>query len=126
MVHLKEYEDFDDLEDLLQTMKNMNLSLTKEEERMLKFIQKFGPNKSPEDFADDIFDSYEKPEEFDIDRDSDYYECISDYFGEIDHCTRFDLRGNMRKSNFGRWDSECIKKKECYQTYKKMSSYGNS
>lgn len=123
MEHLKEYESFDNLESLLRDMRGLGLSLTEEEERMLKFISNFGENKDPEEFAEYLFDYYERPEGFGIDRDSDYYDSISDYFEEIEHCARFDLRGPMRMGNFERWSSSCIEKTECYQTYKKMSQY---
>jgi hypothetical protein len=123
MKHLKEYEDFDDLEDLHRNMRDLGLTLTEDEERMLKFISQFGGGKSAEDFAEYLFDYYENPEEFDIDRDSDYYDAIADYYEEIEDCARYDLRGPMRIGVSKRWDISCLERSECYRTYKKISQY---
>lgn len=123
MKHLKEYED---LEDLHRNMRNLGLSLTDDEERMLKFISKFGKDKDPEEFAEYLFDYYENPEEFGIDTDSEYYDVIADYYEEIEDCLRYDLKGPMKMGVYKRWDISCLERSECYRIYKKMSSYGDS
>jgi hypothetical protein len=114
MEHLKEYDSFDDLESLLRDMRGLGLSPTEEEERMLKFISQFGGGKSAEDFAEYLFDYYGNPEEFDIDRDSDYYDAIADYYEEIEDCASYNLRGPMRMGISKRWTISCLERSECY------------
>jgi hypothetical protein len=123
MRHLKEYENFDDLGSLHNDMRNLGLSLTQEEERMLKFIHEFGGGKDAEEFAEYLEDYYWNPEEYDIDRESEYYDAIADYFEEIEDCANFDLKGPMKMSMTSRWNLGCIERSECYGVYKKMSTY---
>ena len=120
MKYLKEFED---LESLHRDMRDLGLSLSEDEERMIGFIRDFGGGKDAEDFAEYLFDYYWNPEDFDIDRESKYYDCIADYFEEIEDCARFDLKGPMKHGMSSRWDLGCIEKSECYRIYKKMSSY---
>lgn len=56
MNHIKEYEDFGDIGSLHQDMRQLGLSLSEEEENMVKFISNFGGKKDPEEFAEYLLD----------------------------------------------------------------------
>lgn len=69
MKYLKIYEEYSDeeLKNLLDDMRSVGQSLTEEEEDMLKFVNQFGGGKSPEEYAEYLYDYYTNPEEYDID-----------------------------------------------------------
>jgi hypothetical protein len=123
MNHLKEYEDFDDLNSLHRDLMGLGLSLTPDEERMLKFVGEFGGGKDPEEFAEYLEDYYLNPDEYDIDRESEYYDSIVDYFEEIEDCANFNLKGPMKHSMSSRWNLGCIERSDVFKIYIKMSSY---
>lgn len=111
---------------LLGSLRDLGLSLSEDEQDMLDFINQFGGDKSPTDYADGIYDYYTNPEEYGIDEDSDYYDMTWYlYENSVMDAARFNLGGTMRLGNYNRWDKDIIENNEHYQLYKKMSSYYN-
>ncbi len=117
---LLDSESFDDLQ---SDLRGLGLTLTQEEERMLDFLNTMGGHGySPDEFAETLYDYYHNPEEYNIGKDSDYYEQISDYFDAISGCARFNLGGPMSLGSYQRWNDSCIENSDVYKTYIKMSS----
>ena len=119
MKHLKEYDN----EGLLKDLRDLSLALTDDEERMLIFIEEFGADKDPEEFAEYLYDYEKNPEEFEIDSDGDYYNTISDYSWAIEDYKRFDLEGPMKMSNSERWHINKIENSDVYKLYLKISKH---
>jgi len=126
MRHIKIYEEYtdDELRDLIGDLRSVGQSLTEEEEDMLKFINQFGGNMSPEDYADYLYNYYENPEEYDIDTDGEYYDMICDlYEDSVSGHARYNLRGPMSMGTFERWDTDKIANEPMYKLYIKMSDH---
>ena len=119
---LSEGDDLDDLEDLISNFQNLGINMTEEEIQMEKFIEQFGRDKDPEEWAEYLFDYYHHPYEYDIEEDSEYYERICQFYEDsVDPHKRFDLNGPMRMGQYQRFDLDSIKKTPEYKLYKTMS-----
>lgn len=117
------YSD-EELRDLLGSMRSVGQSLTEEEEDMLKFVHHFGGGMSPEDYADYLYDYYKNPEEYDIDREGDYYDMIWYlYENSVEDHARYNLGGPMRMGSYQRWDEKGISEEPLYKMYLKMSDH---
>jgi hypothetical protein len=128
MKHLKIYEDYSDeeLRDLIGDLRSVGHALTEEEEDMLIFVNQFGGGKDAESYADDLYDYYENPEEYDIDRNGDYYDMIWYlYENSVEDHARFNLSGPMRMGTYDRWNTTKIEQEPLYKLYLKMSDYYN-
>lgn len=126
MKHIKIYEDYsdDELKDLLGDMRSVGQSLTEEEADMLKFVHHFGGNKSPEEYAEYLYDYYTNPEEYDIDPDGDYYDMVWYlYENSVEDHARFNLSGPMRMGTYQKWDEKGISEEPLYKMYLKMSDH---
>jgi len=115
MQHLKKYDEYNDL---LKDLQDLDLAFTKEEMDMYDFIKEFGGNKEPEDFADYLKDYYKNPSDYDIDTDSDYYLAIGDYYLDIEE---FNKNRNPFYAGTDVWKIKELEKSDTYQTYSKMS-----
>jgi len=112
----------DDLEDLISNFQNLGINMTEEEIQMEKFVEQFGRDKDPEEWAEYLFDYYHHPYEYDIEEDSEYYERICQFYEDsVDPYKRFDLNGHMRIGQYQRFDLDSIKKTPEYKLYKTMS-----
>lgn len=126
MRHIKIYEEYSDeeLKDLLNDMRSIGQSLTEEEEDMLKFVNQFGGGKDPEEYAEDIYDYYTNPEEYDIDPEGDYYDMIWYlYENSVEDHARYNLSGPMGMGNYERWYTDKIANEPLYKMYIKMSNH---
>ena len=126
MRHIRLYEDYSDNEirSLLSDMKSLDLALTDDEKDMLEFVIQFGADKSPEEYAEYLYDYYENPEEYGIDRDGDYYDMIWYlYENSVEDHARFIPGGPMRMSSGKTWDETAISNEPLYKLYLKMSDY---
>lgn len=126
MKHIKIYEDYSDeeLKSLLGSMRSIGQSLTEEEEDMLKFVHQFGGGMSPEDYAEYLYDYFTNPEEYDIDREGDYYDMIWYlYENSVEDHARYNLGGPMRMGTYQRWDEKGISEEPLYKMYLKMSDH---
>lgn len=126
MRHIRLYEDYSDNEirSLLADMKSLDLALTDDEKDMLEFVIQFGAGKSPEDYAEYLYDYYENPEEYGIDRDGDYYDMIWYlYENSVEDHARSILGGPMRMSSGKTWDETAISNEPLYKLYLKMGDY---
>ena len=126
MKHIRLYEDYSDNEirSLLSDMKSLDLALTDDEKDMLEFVIQFGADKSPEEYAEYLYDYYENPEEYGIDRDGDYYDMIWYlYENSVEDHARSILGGPMRMSSGKTWDETAISNEPLYKLYLKMSDY---
>lgn len=126
MKHIRLYEDYSDNEirSLLSDMKSLDLALTDDEKDMLEFVIQFGADKSPEEYAEYLYDYYENPEEYGIDRDGDYYDMIWYlYENSVEDHARFILGGPMRMSSGKTWDETAISNEPLYKLYLKMGDY---
>ena len=128
MNHLKSFFAFsrlsegDDLDDLISNFQNLGINMTEEEIQMQKFVEQFGRDKDPEEWAEYLFDYYHNPYEYDIEEDSEYYEQICKFYEDsVDPHKRFDLNGPMRMGKFQRFDLDSIEKTPEYKLYKTMS-----
>ena len=121
-----EYSD-DELKDLLGDMRSVGQSLTEEEEDMLQFVNQFGGGMSAEDYAETLYDYFNNPEEYDIDKEGDYYDMIWYlYENSVEDHARFILGGSpMRMGTYSRWDDGKIAQEPLYKLYIKMSDYYN-
>ena len=121
-----EYSD-DELKDLLGDMRSVGQSLTEEEEDMLQFVNQFGGGMSPEDYAETLYDYFNNPEEYDIDKEGDYYDMIWYlYENSVEDHSRIILGGSpMRIGTYSRWDFGKIAQEPLYKLYVKMSDYYN-
>jgi hypothetical protein len=123
MRHLLEYEE-SEFRDLMKDMQGLGLTLTEEEKDMLDFVNQFGAGKYPEEYAEDIYDYYTNPEEYNIDKDGDYYDMIWYlYENSVEDNARYNLSGPMKMSTSSRWDIDGILKDPLYKLYIKMSDY---
>ena len=133
MKHLTGYTNFlnesgDDKElmDLLKDMQGLGLTLTDEEKDMLDFVNQFGGGKSPDEYAEDIYDYYTNPEEYGIDKEGDYYDMLWYlYENSVEDHTRYNLSGPMKMGGYKRWDVKEIENEPLYKMYLKMSDYYN-
>jgi hypothetical protein len=120
-----EYSE-DELKALLGDMRSVGQSLTEEEEDMLKFVNQFGGGMSPEDYAETLYDYFNNPEEYDIDKEGDYYDMIWYlYENSVEDHARFDLQGPMRMSMSPNWNIDGISNEPLYKMYLKMSDHYN-
>jgi uncharacterized protein YejL (UPF0352 family) len=120
-----EYSD-EELKALLGDMRSVGQSLTEEEEDMLQFVNQFGGGMSAEDYAETLYDYYSNPEEYDIDKEGDYYDMIWYlYENSVEDHARFNLGGPMRMSVSPNWNIERISNEPLYKLYVKMSDYYN-
>ncbi len=116
-----------DLETLLKNMQGLGLSLSDEEKDMLDFVNQFGGGKSPDEYAEDIYDYYTNPEEYGIDKDGDYYDMLWYLFeNSVEDHARYNLSGPMRMAEYKRWDIKGIENEPLYKMYLKMSDYYNN
>jgi hypothetical protein len=123
--HIKIFEDYSEEEarSLLNDLRSLDLALTEEEEDMVKFIASFGGNKSPEEYAEYLFDYYTNPEEFGIDTEGDYFDMITYlYENSVENHARFNLSGPMRMGEFQRWRESGIENEPLYKSYIKISA----
>jgi len=119
---LSEVIDLDHLDDLISGFQNLGINMTEEEIQMQKFIEQFGRDKDPEEWAEYLFDYYHNPHEYDIEEDSEYYERICQFYEDsVDPHKRFDLNGPMRMGQYQRFDLDSIEKTPEYKLYKTMS-----
>lgn len=126
MRHLKIYEDYseEELRDLLGDMRSIGQSLTEEEEDMLKFVHQFGGGMSPEDYAEYLYDYFTNPEEYDIDREGDYYDMIWYlYENSVEDHARYGSGSPMRMGSYQKWDERGISEEPLYKMYLKMSDH---
>ena len=120
-----EYSD-DELKALLGDMRTVGQSLTEEEEDMLQFVNQFGGGMSAEDYAETLYDYFNNPEEYDIDKEGDYYDMIWYlYENSVEDHARFNLQGPMRMSISPNWNIDGISNEPLYKMYLKMSDYYN-
>lgn len=122
MHHLREFDEFSE-EDFKGMLKDLeDLGFNEDEIDMKIFIKQFGGGKDPEDYAEYLTDYYLNPEEYDIDREGDYYDMIWYLYDNsvVDH-ERYSSLSPMRMGNYKRWDTEAIANTEQYKLYKKMS-----
>jgi hypothetical protein len=81
---------------------------------------------SPEDYAETLYDYFNNPEEYDIDKEGDYYDMIWYlYENSVEDHARFNLGGPMRMSVSPNWNIERISNEPLYKLYIKMSDYYN-
>jgi len=122
-----EYSD-DELKALLGDMRSVGQSLTEEEEDMLQFVNQFGGGMSAEDYAETLYDYFNNPEEYDIDKEGDYYDMIWYlYENSVEDHSRIILGGSpMRIGTYSRWDFGKIAQEPLYKLYVKMSDYYKS
>ena len=133
MKHLTGYSNFrneneqdEELMALLKDMQGLGLTLTDEEKDMLDFVNQFGGGKSPDEYAEDIYDYYTNPEEYGIDKDGDYYDMLWYlYENSVEDHTRYNLSGPMKMGGYKRWDVKEIENEPLYKMYLKMSDYYN-
>lgn len=118
MIHLKEYEDFDNL---IKDLQDLGVGYTDKEMRMLGFISEFGGNYDTEEFAEYLYDYYHNPKEYDIDEESDYYLAIEDYYYDVEAYKRFSDGSPMTIGNYARWNNNGIENSDVYKLYKEMS-----
>ena len=130
MRHIKIYEDYsdDELKALLGDMRSVGQALTEEEEDMLNFVNQFGGGMSAEDYAETLYDYFNNPEEYDIDKEGDYYDMIWYlYENSVEDHSRIILGGSpMRIGTYSRWDFGKIAQEPLYKLYIKMSDYYKS
>jgi hypothetical protein len=118
MKHLREFEEFSEegFKDMIKDLES--LGFNQEEIDMKIFIKQFGGGMSPEDYAEYLYDYYTNPEEYGIDRESDYYDMIWYlYENSVEDHARFNLGGPMRMGSYDRWDTESISKTDLYKLY---------
>ena len=128
MRHLRIYEEYskEDLDDLISDLRATGAALTEEEEDMLNFVNQFGGGKSPEEYAEYLYDYFTNPEEYDIDPDGDYYDMIWYlYENSVEDHARFNLSGSMKIGSYQRWDENAISNEPLYKSYLKMSDFYN-
>lgn len=126
MRHLRIYEEYSkkDLEDLISDLRAIGAALTEDEEDMLNFVNQFGGGKSPEEYAEYLYDYFTNPEEYDIDPDGDYYDMIWYlYENSVEDHARFNPSGPMKMGSYQRWDENAISNEPLYKSYLKMSNY---
>ena len=93
---------------------------------MLKFVNQFGGGMSAEDYAETLYDYFNNPEEYGIDREGDYYDMIWYlYENSVEDHARYNLSGPMRLGFNDRWDTTKIAQEPLYKLYVKMSDYYN-
>jgi hypothetical protein len=118
---LSEGINLDHLDDLISNFQNLGINMTEEEIQMQKFVEQFGRDKDPEEWAEYLFDYYHNPYEYDIEEDSEYYEQIRKFYEDsVDPYKRFDLHGPMRMGKYQRFDLDSIEKTPEYRLYKEM------
>lgn len=112
-----------DLDDLISGFQNLGINMSEEEIQMKKFMEMFGREKRPQEWAEYLFDYYHNPAEYDIEEDSEYYEQICQFYEDsVEPHKRFDLDGPMRFGNFQRFDLDSIEETPEYRLYREMSS----
>ena len=118
------YSD-DDIKSLLGDLRSVGHSLTEDEEDMLKFVNQFGGGMSAEDYAETLYDYFNNPEEYGIDKEGDYYDMIWYlYENSVEDHARFILGGSpMRMGTYNRWEDGKIAQEPLYKLYLKMSDY---
>jgi hypothetical protein len=118
------YSD-DEIKSLLGDLRSVGHSLTEDEEDMLKFVNQFGGGMGPEDYAETLYDYYTNPEEYNIDKEGDYYDMIWYlYENSVEDHARFILGGSpMRMGTYNRWEGGKIAQEPLYKLYLKMSDY---
>ena len=123
---LNESEEDKGLRDLLKDMQGLGLTLTEEEEDMLEFVNHFGGDKSPGEYAEYLYDYYTYPGNYDIDPEGDYYDMIWYlYENSVQVHARHYLSGPMRGGNYQTWDESKIANEPLYKMYVKMSGHYN-
>jgi hypothetical protein len=123
---LNESEEDKGLRDLLKDMQGLGLTLTEEEEDMLEFVNHFGGDKSPGEYAEYLYDYYTYPGNYDIDPEGDYYDMIWYlYENSVQGHARHYLSGPMRGGNYQTWDESKIANEPLYKMYVKMSGHYN-
>ena len=121
---LEESYSDEELRDLLGDMRSVGQSLTEEEADMLKFVHHFGGNKSPEEYAEYLYDYYTNPEEYDIDPDGDYYDMVWYlYDNSVEDHARYSSGSPMRMGTYQKWDEKGISEEPLYKMYLKMSDH---
>lgn len=126
MRHISLYEDYSDNEirSLLANMQSLDLALTDDEKDMLEFVVQFGTGKSPEEYAEYLYDYYENPNEYDIDPDGEYYDMICYLYEEsVASHSRYSSGSPMRMGTYQKWDENGIAEEPLYKLYLKMSDY---
>jgi hypothetical protein len=89
-------------------------------------VNQFGGGMSAEDYAETLYDYFNNPEEYDIDKEGDYYDMIWYlYENSVEDHARFNLGGPMRMSVSPNWNIDGISKEPLYKLYIKMSDYYN-
>jgi hypothetical protein len=122
----KLFEGKENLMDLFRSMQDLGLTLSDEEKDMLDFVHQFGGGKSPEEYAEYLYDYYTNPGEYDIDENGDYYDMIWYlYDNSVGDHARYNLSGPMRMGEYKRWDVKGIENEPLYKMYLKMSDYYN-
>ena len=99
MKHIKIYEEYsdDEIKSLISNLRTVGQALTEEEEDMLKFVSQFGGGMSAEDYAEGLYDYFTNPEEYEIDKEGDYYDMIWYlYENSVEDHARFNPNGPMR------------------------------
>jgi len=120
------FEGKENLMDLFRSMQDLGLTLSDEEKDMLDFVHQFGGGKSPEEYAEYLYDYYTNPGEYDIDENGDYYDMIWYlYDNSVGDHARYNLSGPMRMGEYKRWDVKGIENEPLYKMYLKMSDYYN-
>lgn len=119
---LSENNDDLDLDGLVSSFQNLGINMSEEEIQMKKFMEMFGREKDPQEWAEYLFDYYHNPAEYDIEEDSEYYEQICQFYEDsVEPHKRFDLHGPMRFGNFQRFDLDSIEETPEYRLYLKVS-----
>lgn len=117
------YSD-EELKSLLGDMRSVGQSLTEEEEDMLRFVNQFGGDMSPEDYAETLYDYFQNPEEYDIDKEGDYYDMIWYlYENSVEDHARYSSGSPMRMGTYQKWDEKGISEEPLYKMYLKMSDH---
>jgi len=121
-VFINEKGDDKELMDLLKDMQGLGLTLTDEEKDMLDFVNQFGGGMSAEDYAETLYDYFTNPEEYEIDKEGDYYDMIWYLF---ENSVEDHARCPSAMVAYHRWDTSSIEQEPLYKLYIKMSNYYN-
>ena len=119
---LSENNDDLDLDGLISSFQNLGINMSEEEIQMKKFVEQFGRDKDPEEWAEYLFDYYHNPAEYDIEEDSEYYEQICQFYEDsVEPHKSFDLHGPRRIGKYQRFDLDSIEETPEYRLYLKVS-----
>lgn len=104
-----------DIDDLISGFQNLGINMTDEEIQMEKFVELFGGGKNPDEWAEYLFDYYHNPEEYFIEKDSEYYEQICEFYLNS-------VQPHEVRRYYENFDYNSTAKTPEYKLYLKMSS----